>query len=457
MPGRRALPLLLALLLGCLAPPALAAPAPARAGDPLLPETLAMVEDLLRRFEETAASHHVLLTGAPAAQRSAALRLASLARAHAASDPAAARRYLGWAAAFPGLWWYARSLPARRYHLVAEAAAAARPCAEDCPGLAPPGDAPAGPAARPYIQPNQLAANPGGGYDALLDFIHYPPGRFDVTISCEGQVLASGRIAPGATVLRAPARMGVYEVSAALPGGPVLHHYRAPAILCDRNGLRINGAHTPLKMARMEGMPSAGEEETTRALEDLRARGFNALLVAQPPAWLLTLAARLELGLVVQLDAASGSPACAACPEGEGLAAAHARLRQRMRPYIESPAVWLWALSALGTDAEAHAEIALPLLRQADPYERPILMLGETTLAPMHEVSAIPLRPGAPLDALAPMKQRADARDLALLVDAAPIDGATPDPALWSRVMELGCAGVILETLRPAPMESNPQ
>ena len=128
-----------------------------------------------------------------------------------------------------------------------------------------------------------------------------------------------------------------------------------------------------------------------------------------------------------------------------------------MRPYIESPAVWLWAVSAHGQDAEAHAEVALPLLRQADPYERPVLMLGETTLPPLHDMHATPLRRDAPLDALAAMKQRADARDLALLVDAAPIDGATPDPALWSRAMELGCAGLILETLRPAPMENNPE
>ncbi len=442
-------------LVMALSLPVFAAPAPLRAPvNTNLSDTLVVVEDVLQRFEETAASHHVLLTGAAAARRTAALRLVRLARYHVVYDETMALRFLGWAASFPHPEWYGAVLPREHYAIVLQAARmAGSHCESSCAEVTPlPPTTAASPRSvpkRPYIQPNQIVKNEQGGYDTVLDFIHYPPEVFEVTVRAEGQPAIDGKVLPGQTKLQVPSSLGSYEVTARLQSGDTTHRYRAASIVCGRDGLQVNGIPTTLKMVRLLNLPAVEPGDGRSTIESLRQRGVNVAFVFSPPTWFLALASETGLGLAVGEAPVEASRGCSQCPAENAIESTQVRLAAHMATYVESPAVWFWVAAAAGDHPEADVEIAVPAYRQLDPYERPVLALVDTALPPAHDLGIFSVSSQdvyTATDLEAPMK-RARENDITLLVEITEVADAIQRDTIWRDALALGYAGGIVETL----------
>lgn len=368
--------------------PAFAAPAPPSGPAPdALESTLAIVDDLLTRFEETAASHHVLLVKAPAARREAALQLVRLGRkAEAQGDAAMARRCLGWAAAFPGTWWYQGTLDAGSLQVLLEAAAQVeRECEErqGCLPLPVQGDGAAWQKytalaeRRPYMPPPQISAAPTGEAMALLDFTHYPRGGFAVQVSAPGVPELSGSIADASPILQVPAALGAYSITAQLPAGPVTHRYRAAVVSCSADGLRLNGKPWQIRARRLLHAERATPESARAAIAAAMSEGCNLGIATAPPPWLLDLAEELQFALAVEPEVPGPDAACMLCAGGTGVAGLQDRIAAHIQRYAEAPAVQIWlALAPLEGDATAALHAVYPMYKQLDVYERPVAYLG---------------------------------------------------------------------------------
>jgi hypothetical protein len=378
-----------AVALGMCAPlSAHAAPAPAAGPGPdALEAATAVVEDLLTRFEETAASHHVLLVKAPAARRESALQLVRMARnACAAGDTDRARLLLGWAAHFPGAWWYQTRLDARTLETVLEALEEVERTCEAHTGCTP---YPAqGDGAewkrftrlaerRPYMPPATMAAN-GNGYETVLDFTHYPRGGLPVVVSGAGIAEVSAEIDAAVQQVRVPPALGVYDITAHTASGAVTHRYRAAVLESSGEGLRLNGAPWSIRAARLTGLETAIPESARAALTAAMQQGCNLGIVTAPPPWLLDLADELQLGLAVEPNIPGPETECLLCAGGTGIAGLQDRVAAHIARYAEAPAVRIWlALSPVQGDATAALHAVYPMYKHLDLYERPVAYLGE--------------------------------------------------------------------------------
>jgi hypothetical protein len=421
-----------------------AAPAPldGPAPDPVL-TTLITVEDLLARFEETAASHHVLLVNDAAARREASLRLARLGiQSGKAGNLPMARRCLGWASAFPGTWWYSTILPVHEQVVLMDAAAA---CEEECAAMT---TCTSGArrdehaseweglkrraVRRPHIEPNAIA--PAGlGFESLLDFIHYPPETFAVTIESDGVRMGGGEVHPGATTVHSKPGLGTYRVTAQLSGGPVTHEYRAAALTADASGFMLNGERHVLKACRFADVEGATRDTARGIIEDLLEKGYNLGVVTTPPLWLIELADQMAFGLAVEPALSGPDGACAVCCGGAGVSGLQDRVTAHIRRYAEAPAVRLWVAAPVqAQDAELVLESIYALYGELDVYKRPALYLGALD-ARCTARDAIALE-----DAI-----QETAKDLPRVAVSNAAPGSPEVEALWQAVNTQGCAGMV--------------
>jgi hypothetical protein len=443
-----------------------AAPAPSDGPAPdALERTLLTVEDLLARFEETAASHHVLLVNEAAARREGALRLVRLGlRSLARNDAETARLCLGWATSFPGTWWYQGSLRAPlELRTLLDAAVDCETACESmttCTSGARRDEHASEwetltrrAAQRPHILANRTELLPDGSAATVLDFVHYPPETYTVTVQCDGVTVASGEIRPGATELRARPALGTYRVTAALKAGDLTHEYRAASLTFGHDGLRLNGAPHVIKACHLAGVETATREGARAVLEDLVARGFNLGVVTMPPLWLVELADQLSFGLAVEPGLSGPDGSCALCCGGAGLSGLQDRVVAHIRRYAEAPAVRMWVASPVLTgNAEAVVESLYALYRQVDVYERPVLYLGPlSTACTARDLMSIPLDAG--LDAAARTAQVAEAHEHAarqelpsIAVYSGPLNPATEAAA--AEALAQGCVGAVLGEVR---------
>lgn len=439
-----------------------AAPAPASGPAPsLLERTLLTVEDLLARFEETAASHHVLLVNEAAARREGALRLVRLGlKELTRNDAEHARRCLAWATAFPGVWWYQTAMrnPAELQLLLDVAAEWEQACeamtactsgarrdehASEWEGLT------RRTAQRPHILANRTEAQPDGSMATVLDFIHFPPETYAVTVECDGVPVGAGEIRPGTTELRVRPALGTYRVTAALKSGEVVHQYRAAALTFGHDGIRLNGMPHQLRACRLSGIETANRDGARATLEALMARGVNLGIAVMPPFWLVELADQLGFGLAVEPGFSGPDGACALCCGGGGVSAVQDRVVAHIHRYAEAPAVRAWiGAPSLSSDGEAVMEAVYALYRQVDVYERPVLYLGELPPAcNARDLYAVPLDVAA--DAASREAVLATAREDAArqeLPCVAMFEGVATSAALEAaeHALSLGCAGVVI-------------
>jgi len=439
-----------------------AAPAPASGPAPdLLERTLLTVEDLLARFEETAASHHVLLVNEAAARREGALRLVRLGlKASERNDAEHARRCLAWATAFPGVWWYQSVLrnPAELQLLLDAAGEWEQACEEmanctsgtrrdehasEWEGLT------RRTTQRPHILANRTEAQPDGSMATVLDFIHFPPETYAVSVECDGVPVGAGEIRPGMTELRVRPALGTYRVTASLKGGDVVHQYRAAALTFGHDGIRLNGLPYQLRACRLSGIETANRDGARGTLEALMSKGVNLGIVTMPPLWLVELADQLGFGLAVEPAFSGPDGACALCCGGGGVSAVQDRVVAHIRRYAEAPAVRAWiGAPTLTQDGEAVMEAVYALYRQVDVYERPVLYLGELPPAcTARDLVTVPLDAAADGDArataLATARDDAAKQELPCVAlfegPASPASFAAAEHAIG-----LGCAGAVL-------------
>lgn len=443
-----------------------AAPAPpdGPAPDPVL-STLVTVEDLLARFEETAASHHVLLVNEAAARREAALRLARHGlQAVKRNDLAAARRCLGWVAAFPGTWWYQGAVESPlELRTLLDAALA---CEADCTAMS---TCTSGArrdehasewegltrraAQRPLAVSNRTEPQPEGGLATVLDFIHFPSETYAVHVECDGVSVGDGEIRPGAAELRVRPALGTYTVTAQLKGGPVTHAYRATSLTFGQDGLRLNGAPHTVKACRLAGVETATRDGARAVLEDLQARGFNLGIVTMPPLWLVELADQLGFGLAVEPGLSGPDGECALCCGGGGISGLQDRVVAHIRRYAEAPAVRMWIASpTLDGDAQAVLEAVYALYRQVDVYERPVIYLGPLAAdCTARDLVSIPLDSHATPEvreaAVAGQRAEAARQELpCIAVFDGPLDAAME--AAGETALSQGCVGIVLGEIR---------
>ena len=360
----------------------LALPAHASSNEVRLRETLQKLGHLLERFEENAASYHIRLRGGQAAQRVAAQRMVSTALRLQDTDPDTAWFLLGFASSFPDDTWYRTVLTVPQYVTVLDARDALPSRLSALPHDSPEHKLPV--SRSPYIQPNQTVVDDEGKPATVLDFVHFPPETYEVTVRANGLEVGRGTVSPGATELRVQPSLGTYDVEARLARTVVHQTYRAATIHPADTGLIVNGSNVPLRMAQVATTSNCSATEAEKILRSLKAEGITVALVECPNAEFLRAAARMEMGVAL----------LSATEPSASIADFAGALGTEMARYAEEAALWMWAISPTQFSAPGMADAACLVIASLDPYERPVLLLGAQEgpeLASDYQLGGVPL------------------------------------------------------------------